>query len=110
MKPKIKNTQYPGIPENFPSVSIMIPFEPMMNTTTGLHFKLAAAAAKEEKKLMQNYPENEALPVINKLHDLIRNLECNPRHMSVGIFVSPHASKVYYFNYSEPEIKNDNRA
>ena len=97
------NTEYPDIPENFPSISIVIPFETKMSTTTGLHTILATAISNEEKKLLQSFPENEARPVIDKLHDLVRNLKGAKRYKSVGIFVSPHASKVYYFNYSEQE-------
>ena len=106
MKPKFTNTQYPDIPENFPSVSIIIPFESKMSTTTGLHSILAAAISKEEKKLIQQFPEAEAQPIIAKLNSLVRNLE-GKRHLSIGIFVSAHASRVYYFNYSDPEIQND---
>jgi hypothetical protein len=107
MKPKFTNTQYPDIPENFPSISIIIPFESKMSTTMGLHSILAAAISKEEKKLMQQFPEAEAQPIIAKLNSLVRNLEGSKRHLSIGIFVSAHASRVYYFNYSDPEIQND---
>ena len=110
MKPKFTNTQYPDIPENFPSVSIIIPFESKMSTTTGLHSILAAAISKEEKKLMQQFPEVEAQPIIAKLNSLVRNLESNKRQLSIGIFVSPHASRLYYFNYSDPEMQSDDRA
>ena len=107
MKLKLKNTQYPDIPENFPCVSIIIPFEPKMSSTTGLHSIVAAAISKEEKKLMQQFPADEAQPIIAKLNSLVRNLEGNKRHLSIGIFVSPHASRVYYFNYSDPEMQSD---
>src|SRR6185312_3306086 len=110
MKPKFKNTQYPDIPENFPCVSIIIPFEPKMSSTAGLHSMLAEAISKEEKKLMQQFPQAEAQPIIAKLNTLVRSLEGNKRHLSIGIFVSPHASRVYYFNYSNPEMQNDDRA
>ncbi len=80
-----------------------------MSTTTGLHTILATAISQEEKKLLQSFPENEARPVIEKLHDLVRNLKGAKRYQSVGIFVSPHASKVYYFNYSDQEIKSGDR-
>lgn len=110
MKPEAQNNQYPDIPENFPSVSIIIPYEPKMRTTTGLHSILAAAISKEEKKLLKSFPEPEAKPIIAKLNSLVRNLESNNRHLSIGIFVSPHASRVYYFNYIDPEMQNDDRA
>ena len=110
MKLKPKNTQYPDIPENFPSVSLIIPFEPKMSSTAGLHSILATAISKEEKKLLQRFPAAEAEPIIAKLNSLVRNLEGNKRHLSIGIFVSPHASRVYYFNYSDPEMQNDSRA
>lgn len=104
------NTEYPDIPEKFPSISIVIPFETKMSTTTGLHTILATAVSTEEKKLLQSFPEDEARPVINKLHDLVRNLKGTKRYQSVGIFVSPHTSKVYYFNYSDNGINKDDMA
>ena len=107
MEPKVNNTRYPGIPENFPSISIIIPFELKMSTTAGLHAILAVAISREEEKLKQAFPAKEANPVIDKLHGLVRNLEGNTNHLSLGIFVSPHASRVYYFNYSDNELKND---
>jgi hypothetical protein len=110
MKRKSTITQYPDVPENFPSVSLIIPFEQKMTSTAGLHAILATVISKEEEKLMQRFPAAEAQPVIAKLNSLVRNLEGNKRHLSIGIFVSPHASRVYYFNYSDPEMQNDDRA
>jgi len=110
MQTKDNNNEYPGIPENFPSISIIIPFEQKMSTTTGLHTILAAVISKEEKKLLQTFPENEAKPVIDKLHSLVRNLEGNNRQLSIGIFVSPHSSRVYFFDYKDPEFKTTGHA
>jgi len=104
------NTEYPDIPEKFPSISIVIPFEPKMSTITGLHAILAAVVIIEERKLLQTFPENEARPVINKLHELVRNLKGTKRYQSIGIFVSPHTSKVYYFDYSDNGFENNDRA
>ena len=106
MQPKINKIHYPGIPENFPCISIIIPFELKMSTTAGLHAVLAEAVSREEEKLRQSFSQEEATPVIAKLHSLIRNLEGNPHHLSLGIFVSPLSSKVYYFNYTDNELKN----
>jgi hypothetical protein len=107
MQPKDNNNQYPGIPENFPCISIIIPFELKMSTTAGLHAALAVAISREEAKLRQSFSEKEATPVIAELHRLVRNLDGNPNQMSIGIFVSPHASRIYYFNYSDTLLKND---
>ena len=67
---------------------------------------LAAAASKEEAALMKNYPEEQAMPLIYKLRNLIENLDYNTHNMSIGIFVSLLASKVCYFNYNYREMNN----
>jgi len=70
-KVSTNNTHYPSIPENFPCISIIIPFVAGMNTITGLNFMLAAAAGKEEAVLMKNYPEDHAMHLIYKLRNPI---------------------------------------
>jgi hypothetical protein len=99
-------TQYPGIPENLPCISIIIPFESRMNTKTGMNFMLSAAATKEESDLIKNYPEYQARPLINKLRSLIKKMKYNTHDKSIAIFVSSLAAKVYYFNHSDREMNN----
>jgi hypothetical protein len=108
MQPKVitNRTQYPGMPENLPSISIVIPFESKMNTKKGLNLILLAAANKEEKELMKNYPESQALPLIKKLYSLINNLNCNTHNKSIAIFVSSLTAKVYYYNHSDKKMNN----
>ncbi len=105
-KVTMSHTLYPGMPENLPRISIIIPFESRMNTKTGMKFMLSAAATKEESKLIKNYPENQARPLINKLRSLIKNLKYNTHDKSIAIFVSSLVAKVYYFNHSQREMNN----
>ena len=108
MKPKTTNnrTQYPGIPDGLPSISIVIPFEQQMGTKTGMEVILSAAVGNEEKELMKNYSEAEARPLIIKLRSLVKNIKHNKLNKSIAIFVSSLASKVYYFKYSAMEMNN----
>ena len=94
------------IPENFPRISIVIPFESKMNTKAGMKRILSAATAIEEKELMKNYSEDQATLVIKKLHILLANLKGNTHNKSIAIFVSPLAAKVFYFNHSARVMSN----
>ena len=102
----MKHTHYPGIPDNLPCISIIIPFEPRMNTTKGLNCMLSAAAEKEEIEIMKNYPEGEGISLIKKLHTLMKNMKFKTGNKSIAILVSSLSEKVYYFNYSEKKLSN----
>ena len=105
MSPEINKSAFEesGIPEDLPFISIIIPFEPKMNNPAGFDSVIMEAAAKSEKELMQNYPESEAAPVIQKMYDVLNNLDPKKhKSQSIGIFISPLMDKVYYFNYQTP--------
>src|SRR6516225_10080227 len=81
-----------------PTVSIILPFEPKMSLKSEVNYKMKVAVGKVEKELTLNYPADEALPVIEKLHRLLRNLNYNTHKKSVAIFVSPEIEKVFYLD------------
>ncbi|MEP6627769.1 MAG: hypothetical protein ABJA32_07285 [Ginsengibacter sp.] len=84
-------------PENFPRVSMIIPFDSKMKKQPGLFMLLTSAADKTEKELLVNYSKERVEPVINKLRHLIKSMNCKSNEMTIGIFVSPHMEKLYYF-------------
>jgi len=105
MNPEINKNAFEesAIPDDFPFISILIPFEPKMNIPAGFYSVIMEAAAKTEKELLQNYPERKAAPVIQKMNQLLQNLDPEKhKKQSIGIFVSPLLEKVYYFNYHTP--------
>lgn len=97
--------QSPGIPKKTPRISIIIPFESKMNSKKGLDLMLSIETGKAEKELMKEYPDGDAIPVLEKLHRLVLNLDYKS-HKSIAIFVSPLAEKIYYFNYSDKKLEN----
>ncbi len=84
-------------PENFPRVSMIIPFDSKMKKQPGLFMLLTSAADKTEKELLVNYSKERVEPVINKLRHLIKSMNCKSNEMTIGIFISPHMEKLYYF-------------
>ena len=98
-----KSYEESGIPEDFPFISIIIPFEPKMNIKSGFDTIITEVASKTEREVMKSYPESEAMPVIQKMYQVLHNLDLNKhKKQSIGIFVSPLLEKVYYFNYQTP--------
>ncbi len=86
--------------KKLPHVSILIPFCPDMKNKATLVKLLTSAAEKAEYKLMKKYPEEEVIPVIKKLHKLIKTVKCNKNEKTLAIFVSPVAERYYYFTPS----------
>jgi hypothetical protein len=92
-----------GIPEDLPFISIIIPFEPKMNIKSGFDTIINEVASRTEKEVMKRYSESEAILVIQKMNQLLQNLDPDKhKKQSIGIFVSPLLEKVYYFNYQTP--------
>jgi Bacterial archaeo-eukaryotic release factor family 3 len=81
-----------------PAVSIILPFEPKMSLKTELEYSLKRAMTKVESELMGNYPPEKAIPVINRLKDLIKQLNFNTYKKSIALFVSPLVEKVFYLD------------
>ena len=79
-----------------PAVSILMPFEPQLNFKNGLTHSLKISADKVEKELLENYPSELALLVVQKLRNLISNLVVDVHKKSIAIYVSPVFEKVLY--------------
>ena len=84
--------------KNIPCISLLLPFEPTMNLKVGLVDKLKKATDKIAKKLFADYPEDEAVSVLEKLRHVIRELNYNTHKKSIAIFVSSLFEKVYYLD------------
>lgn len=88
---------------SFPSVSIILPFEPKMSVHRDLEYQLQRSVARVEKKLLANYTFETARPVIDKLHALVKNVDFTTYKRSIAIFVSPAIEKVYYLDFPVEE-------
>jgi hypothetical protein len=74
-----------------------------MNTKTGFDYIVNAAVDNIEKELMKNYTENTVVQVVKKLQ-VLQSLNYKTHSKSIGIFISPLAEKVYYFDYITPAV------
>lgn len=92
----------PGI-EAMPCVTLIIPYAAKMKNKTHLHNLLRSKTDETEKELLNDYPTEAVLPLINKLRNAIAVARCPGQGKSIGIFVSPVAEKVYYFSPSHLE-------
>ena len=81
-----------------PSISIIMPFEPMMSSKHLLELKLKQASKIVEEKLMKNHKAADAYPVVLKLQSLIKELNYNTLKKSIAIFLSTSDEQVFYFD------------
>lgn len=81
-----------------PSVSLIMPFDPKIALRAELDHKITNAVKEIEKKLYNDYPQEKAQPVIEKLKRLTGSLNYGTYKKSIGIFVNPLVEKVYYLD------------
>lgn len=86
-----------------PAVSLIMPFHPVMASKRDLEYQLKRAMEKIESQLMEQYPRDRAIPVIEKIRKLINTLNYNTHKKSVAIFASPLIEKVYYLDVAIEE-------
>lgn len=86
-----------------PAVSIIMPFEPKMSLKKELLHSLELVADKVELELLENYPEDVDVMVMQKLRTIIKNLNFNTHKKSIAIYVSPVFEKVLYLDISVEE-------
>lgn len=86
-----------------PAVSVIMPFHPIMSAKKDLEYQLKRAVEKVETSLMELYPRDKAIPVLEKLRRMIRTLNYNTHKKSVAIFASPLIEKVYYLDIAVEE-------
>ncbi|MBL0307920.1 MAG: hypothetical protein IPQ25_18395 [Chitinophagaceae bacterium] len=86
-----------------PAVSIIMPFEQKMNLKAGLAHSLKFAADKVEKELLENYPGELSILVMQKLRAMIKGLEPEVHKKSIALYVSPVFEKVLYLDMAVEE-------
>lgn len=87
-----------GAVKYFPNISIILPFEPKMTVKKELEYMLQRVVDQVERDLRDNYGEEKTEEVMNKLKDLVRNIDYTTYKISIAIFVSPIIEKVYYLD------------
>ena len=93
-----------------PYASIIMPFEPMMSSKSGLENKLKDAVEKCELELLGRYPKDVAEPVLIRLKRVVADLNYMTHKKSIGIFVSGNFEKVYYLETSVYERSRINES
>ena len=91
-----------------PTIVLVLPFHPLMDTKSDLEKKLTAALSAAEKELMERYSRDQALPVLERLRKSIRSLNYYTHKRSIAVFVSPVMEKIFYLDMEvEPRIVVD---
>lgn len=81
-----------------PAVSLIMPFEARISLKKELAHSLKTAADKVEKELLEMYPDEIAMVVMNKLRTNIKKLKFESDKKSIAIYVSPIFEKVIYLD------------
>lgn len=89
--------------ECYPTVSIILPFEPKMSVHRELEYQLARVCNQVEQYLEKNYSPETLAPVRDKLKELARKIDFTSFKKSVAIFVSPVFNKVMYLDIAVNE-------
>lgn len=79
--------------QNQPGISLILPCTLKMKKQPDLFNFMTELADKIEGELLIKHPKEKAIPVINKLRRLIKEMRCGSDGKSVGIFVSRFAKK-----------------
>lgn len=80
----------------YPSVSMILSFEPAISLKKELEHRLKVAADNVKRELQRNYTEYVWKPVFEKLETTIADVDYNAARKSIAIYVSPLLSKVFY--------------
>ena len=95
-------------PNTFPSVSIIIPFEPKMTSRKELEYKLSKTLEKVKTEFA-TAGSPAADEVLDKIHKLVDGLNYNTYKKSVALYASPLLEKTYYLDIPvEEKIIIDN--
>ncbi len=85
-------------PHYLPCISMILPFEPKMSIEIELRQRLKIAEKKAAQQIRDQYPTDRAEPVLQKLHQLIDELDFDTHKKSIALFVSPLLEKVHYLD------------
>ena len=91
-----------------PTIVLVFPFHPLMNSKNELEKKLTAALTAAEKELMERYTREQSLPVIERLRKCLRTLNYYTHKRTIAVFISSVMEKVFYLDMEvEPRIVVD---
>lgn len=81
-----------------PALSIILPLEAQISLKTEMSHKFKIVTDKAERELHQYYPEEQCRPVLEKLRQIIANLDFPSKKRGIAIYVSALFEKVCYLD------------
>ncbi|MGN6193861.1 MAG: baeRF3 domain-containing protein [Ginsengibacter sp.] len=87
-----------ALTENQPCISLMIPFDPKINSKASINYALKKATDKIKHDLYVAYDAHAAETVFKKLKNVIAHLDFSTLKKAITIYVSSQIEKVYYLN------------
>ena len=81
-----------------PAVSVILPFEPKMGLKSELQYSLKQAAKKVQDTLQADYPPELSALVMQKLQQMIGQVDYSTYKKSIAFFVSPVFQKMLYLD------------
>ena len=86
-----------------PVISIVLPFDAKMILKSRLIKLLDATTGKVEEELLEKYPGDIALVMIEKLRTVMAGLNFNTHKKSIAIYLSPVFEKTFYLDITVEE-------
>jgi hypothetical protein len=87
-----------GPGDHSPTAVLILPFEPTMTPKGELEASLKASLGLAERQLMAVYPCDTALPVIQQLQQMVRDLNFTTHKKSVVLLASASTAKTLYLD------------
>ncbi|MGN6214412.1 baeRF3 domain-containing protein [Parafilimonas sp.] len=81
-----------------PCISVIMPFEPKMNSRAAIAYSLKTAVDKIKRDLYNNFSNEIATEILCKLQAVIDHLDYTTHKKSLALYVSPLVEKVYYLD------------
>ena len=86
------------VPRYLPSVTVIVPFEPKMNSKNTVQKQLHSAYSSVKHQLFTSHAKETAEAVLNRLNKMMEELDYTTHKKSICIFVSPLTQKVIYLS------------
>jgi hypothetical protein len=86
-----------------PAVTIVMPFEPKMQSKEIITKALRKVLDKVEEELLENYCDDMGMLVLQKLKTVVNHLNFSTFKKSVAIYISPFFEKLLYLDFEVEE-------
>jgi hypothetical protein len=84
--------------KNQPCISVIIPFNPKMISKNDLAAALKNVYKQVKENLYNNYTDKASNELLDKLRQVIGNLDYTTHKKSIALYVSPVVEQVYYLD------------